>query len=42
MEDTVYAIEGATNNRTINLTGLKGKREFTNLIDGGCTHSFID
>lgn len=40
MEVSVHAIEGAHSNQTI--TGYIGKKEFSILIDGGSTHSFLD
>lgn len=42
MEVSVHAIEGVQNNQTITLTGQIGKKEFSVLIDGGSTHSFLD
>lgn len=42
MEVSVHAIEGAYSNRTITLTGKKGNKEFSILVDGGSNHSFLD
>lgn len=42
MEVSVHAIEGVYSNQTITLTGKRGQKEFTVLIDGGSTHSFLD
>lgn len=42
MAVSVHVIEGVQDNQTITLTGNKGKKQFSILIDGGSTHSFID
>nr|XP_017226343.1 PREDICTED: uncharacterized protein LOC108202460 [Daucus carota subsp. sativus] len=42
MEVSVHAIEGLHHNKTITLTGRRGKHQFSILIDGGSTHSFLD
>lgn len=42
MEVSVHAIKGFHSNKTITLTGRRGKQQFEILIDGGSTHSFID
>lgn len=42
MNMSVHAIEGAYSNRTIPLTGKRGNKEFSILVDGGSTHSFLD
>lgn len=40
MEVSVHAIEGAYSKRTI--TWKEGNKEFSILVDGGSTHSFLD
>lgn len=40
MEVSVHAIEGYHNNKTITLTGNKGKQQFSILVDGGSTQFF--
>ena len=42
MEVSIHAIEGVHSNRTITLTGTKGQKEFSILVYGGSTHSFLD
>lgn len=42
MEVSVHAIEGVHSNKTITLTGRRGKQQFAILIDGGSTHSLLD
>lgn len=42
MAVSIHAIEGVQDSQTITLTGNKGKKQFSILIDGGSTHSFID
>ena len=41
MEVSVHAIEGFHTNKTITLTGRRGHQNFSILIDGGSTHSFL-
>lgn len=41
-EVSVHAIEGSHNNKIITLIGRRGKQQFSILIDGGSTHSFLD
>ena len=42
IEVSVHAIEGLKGCQTITLTGYKNKKQFSILIDGGNTHSFLD
>ncbi|XP_017241605.1 uncharacterized protein LOC135152094 [Daucus carota subsp. sativus] len=42
IEVSVHAIEGLKGSQTITLTGYKNKKQFSILVDGGSTHSFLD
>ena len=41
MEVSIHAI-GVHSNRTITLTGIRGNKQFSILVDGGSTHSFLN
>lgn len=42
IEVSVHAIEEDPSNRTIALIGKKRNKEYSILVDGGSTHSFLD